>query len=150
MISKHVLVAVRLVERQAFPKHRGTRPTLGGSRQQVTTEQTHEQHRERFYFPRSRFLSFFLYLSVSPPFSFTFVAVDQPVVRRRQSIYRSSTETRRYIGRVGTRESRNTNVYTYIGEGTEGRERIRCLTWVVVGHGHPFIRLSCPSKVCYR
>lgn len=86
------------VERQAFPKHRGTRPTPGGSRQQVTTEQTYTNNtRERFYFPRSLSFSFFLYLSLL--FSFTFVADDQPVVvRRRQSIYRSSTETRRYVG----------------------------------------------------
>lgn len=97
------------VERQAFPKHRGTRPTPGGGRQQVTTGQTYTNNsRERFYsplsfplpplaLPLSLLLSYSLPPSPSSFLSLTFVVVDQPVVRRGQSIYRPSTETRRYV-----------------------------------------------------
>lgn len=77
------------VERQAFPKHRGTRPTPGGGRQQVTTGQTYTNNsRERFYSP----------LSFSPPFS-GLLSFSLSLLPSWLSTSRSFVDDNRYIDR---------------------------------------------------
>lgn len=162
------------VERQAFPKHRGTRPTPGGGRQQVTTGQTYTNNsRERFYSPPplSSFPSFHrLPLSLLLFCSFSFFTslflshlrgcrpagrpfvddnryIDRP---RKPDVMSSTRESETYVTRIRMHRC----VGAYVAErgerAAERRKRMRCLTCVVVGHGRPFIRLSCSSKVRHR
>lgn len=130
------------VERQAFPKHRGTRPTPGGGRQQVTTEQTYTNNsRERFYSLSLSLLYLFfpLYFSLFLCLSSTFVTVEQPVVRRRQSIYRPSAETRSYVEHTWEWNVRGTNMCIYVRTlrcgGENGRARVDLVPYV--GCGRP-------------
>lgn len=90
-ISGHALVAGRFVGGRTTSVPQTQRDKANPRGWQATSDHRHTNNsRERFY-------TLLLPLSSSLLLSFTFVAVDQPVVRRRQSIYRSSTETRCYV-----------------------------------------------------
>jgi len=121
------------VERQAFPKHRGTRPTPGGGRQQVTTEQTYTNNsRERFYSPSFLSLSpFSLLFSFSLPFS-SWLSTSRSFSNNRYIDHLRKLDVMSSI-----RESRNVHTYVKLEEEGNLRRAIANPSLPYVGCGRP-------------